>query len=950
MWFLAAIPLVLKRLKSRPGLTLLLTLTTALILGFTAGIPVFASAVSQRVTQREVDKRQLTKGWPIFSVRISAAPTAAVPLGLREAVATRDWLRGFIAGAVRLPVRSAYVEVQSPMYRLAPIAEAGEGLPEYLAGVRVVHVLDIESHMGGVRGAAFGQLADPAQLNVWLEATFASRLGADVGDRFELGDLYSAAGQGIPVIVAGIWQAPPAASSAVGESFWYRPPETHFDGVFLATADQYNAFIAPKVVGQSMQEFWYFVLDDGQMNLDRVERYVAGLDEVKYEVGRRLPGGVMDLDPREDLLRAQRRKTSLTLTMYSFSLPVLLIMVSFLASLSATQTNFQQAEMAIMVSRGATRLQMLGIAALESLLIALLALPAGLGLALLLAYLLGFSHGFLSFGAADPLYVSLYQIDWRPLAAMIAVSVVIRLFATFRVSRHSIIAHAQKRTRPSLLMTGARLSLTAGLAFVAYYAYQQLSLRGDLTLASLSITDPRNDPLLLLAPTLFIFIAPLVATELFLLLVHPIDRLGRLWPGVAGYLASTNLARAGSQYRAPTYRLILCLALGAFYASVAKSADLWLVDALQHRHGADLTFRVGGADTGLTGFGVADKADKEIPLLPNDSYREIPGVIAATRVAEFEASVNGRPGMPPVRYIALERIAFPQVAYFRRDYAAESLGALMNRLAAEDAGVLLPAPLAAELGLGIGDPLSLNIAPTRDMRLRLDLRVAGFFEHFPTMYPDDAFVVLGNLDYLDLNAWDVLPYQMWLRVTPGADTAEVLDDVRRMGVRLHDEQDLPRALAGESRNLERTGIFGLLSICFLAGAVLSVADLLVHSTFMLRERTIVHAVLGALGVPRGKILNMVVLEELASVVYGLAMGIVCGIAGAILYVPFYRLGAAGLPQAGSPVPPFTPVIDWARTDTMALAVAAALLLAESLLLLQMTRSRIFEVLRLGQHL
>ena len=74
------------------------------------------------------------------------------------------------------------------------------------------------------------------------------------------------------------------------------------------------------------------------------------------------------------------------------------------------------------------------------------------------------------------------------------------------------------------------------------------------------------------------------------------------------------------------------------------------------------------------------------------------------------------------------------------------------------------------------------------------------------------------------------------------------------------------------------------------------------------------------------------------------MGIVCGIAGAMLYVPFYRLGATSVPQTGTPVPPFTPVIDWARTDTMALAVAIALLLAEALLLLQMTRSRIFEEL------
>jgi putative ABC transport system permease protein len=206
-------------------------------------------------------------------------------------------------------------------------------------------------------------------------------------------------------------------------------------------------------------------------------------------------------------------------------------------------------------------------------------------------------------------------------------------------------------------------------------------------------------------------------------------------------------------------------------------------------------------------------------------------------------------------------------------------------------------------------------------------------------------MLIGNLGYLELASWDVLPYQLWLRVAPDADTVAVVNSVRGLGVKPSEVKDLPATLRAESSNLERTGVFGLLTICFLAGAVLSVADLLVHSTYMLRERTTVHAVLRALGLQRGNILNMVVLEEVASVAYGLAMGIVCGMAGAILYVPFYRLGRAG----GQPVPPFTPVIDWVRTDWMALAVAVALLLAEALVLWQMTRSRIFEVLRMGQH-
>jgi putative ABC transport system permease protein len=455
--------------------------------------------------------------------------------------------------------------------------------------------------------------------------------------------------------------------------------------------------------------------------------------------------------------------------------------------------------------------------------------------------------------------------------------------------------------------------------------------------------------LILMAPTFFIFAAPLLATELFIWLMHPIDRIGRLLPGVAPYLASTNLARAGSQYRAPTYRLILCLALGAFYASVAKSADLWLVDALQHEYGADLTFHVGSTGDELSSaWGEAPAEEEAIPVLPDESYRAVDGVLDATRVSEFEAYLGGATNLPPVRYLAIERLTFPHVAYFRRDYAGESLGSLMNRLGQMPEGLLLPYSLAGQLGLAVGDPVTLNLTPVKDRRLRLDLKVVGFFEHFPTMYPGEQLIVVGNLDYLELDLWDTLPYQMWLKLEPEADARQAADDIRLLGMEVRDERDLLAALAAESSNLERTGVFGLLTLCFLAGAILSVADLLVHSTFMLRERTTVHAVLRALGLQRRHVLNVVILEEIVSVAYGITMGIVCGMAGAILYVPFYRLGRDGGPPGDVPVPPFMPVIDWVRTDTMVLAVALALVLAETLVLLQMTRSRIFEVLRMGQ--
>jgi putative ABC transport system permease protein len=430
-------------------------------------------------------------------------------------------------------------------------------------------------------------------------------------------------------------------------------------------------------------------------------------------------------------------------------------------------------------------------------------------------------------------------------------------------------------------------------------------------------------------------------------LVHPAGFIARHLPWVSAYLAGLNLARAGGQHRGPVYRLALCLTLGVFYASLARSADIWLADLLRHQHGADLTFRLGGtSDEGFAAFGEDTDEPAEVPLLPSAVYQAVPGVQSATRLTDFDATILAvRDRSTRYRLVAIDRADFSAVAYFRRDYAAAPLGELMNRLGAVQNGILLPSSTAASLMLREGDALRLSVNLYKDTWVQLDARLVGVFEHFPTMYPE-APVLVANLSYLELTTSGLLPHSVWLRLAPGATSAAVLDGIRQLHVTPRDILDLNQVLLTESSRLERTGTFGMLTVCFVAGAILSVADLLLHSAFMLRERTVTHAVLRALGVWRGTTLASVVLEESASVVYSLGSGIACGVLGAMLYIPYYPLGSS----SGHLIPPFQPFIDWQRTDWMTAGVAVALFLAELVVLRQVARARAHEVLRLGANL
>jgi putative ABC transport system permease protein len=991
---LGFLTIVLHRLRSRLLLSSLLILTTALAVAITAGIPVFAGAVSQTLMQEEMDARSETKGWPVFSVRISAMPTERQPLGapradVQDVAEIHRWLRQELDASVGLPVRAGHIEVQSPSYRLAPREEDTTYTSEHLASVRVVTIASaadsrdaglgdaafwaesdapariLPAPIATVSGAPFGEIVKPDVLNVWVGQALADSLALQAGETYELGQLYASIGDGLPVYVAGIWIAEDSLDDA-----WYRDPRTHFASSLLTTPASYAQWIAPTVDQGSAFAFWYYVMDERRLNLDRADTYIGGLTSLDRQVKNRLPGGQMDLDPREDLLRGRARKQDLQVVLFGFSVPVIIILIYFLGSLSATQTRFQATEIAMMASRGSSRWQLVGLWALESLVILAAAIPLGLLGALLLARSMGFADGFLSFTSREPLQVSLASIGLDLLLALVGASLLVRLVATWRAGRTTVVAHERAQARRRLIWGGVRLTLTAALCIVTLYAYRQLTVR-DMGLATatgasiVSAFQAADDPLVLLAPTLFLFAVPLLVSELFVLLMLPLGLIARYIPWVAGYLAGLNLARSGGLYRGPVFRLVVCLSLGVFYASAARSADVWLVDRLRYRVGSDITFTLGKEEAGVSLGVFARSGDNgeasqtiDMPMLPSELYEELPGVDAATRVGDFEVALAASGDLPYLRMLAVDRLHFASAAYFRSDYAAYSLGEMLNRLAMVPNGILIPHDLAARLGLGIGDTLRANVLLFEGAREPFAYEIVGLFEHFPTMSPttsassasdgesEDALagaVLVSSLSFLEMRTSSLLPHSVWLRIEPRADPESVLASVRGLDVTPRDIMILPGLVAEEANRLERTGMFGLLTFCFLAAAALSVADMVVSGVAMLQERAVRHAVLRALGFRQTTLLDTVLLEQLASLAYGLAAGVVSGIACARLYVPHFPLTTA----SGPPVPPFIPLIDWGRTHQIAIAMGFALLVSQGVVTLRLMRTHLFAALRLG---
>lgn len=932
MRFLAFLLIAFKRLRSRAFLSVVLVVCMAMTIAVMACIPVFAGGVSRRIMQQELARKTKSLNRPPFSVRFYALPRSRQPMTLDDADYARDWIGDMLVRGTGLPIRTIFAQNESPSIRMRPKPDDPFYSGEDLATTQVVVVEGIERHLEIVEGAPLGQAATDEHLHVWVLESFANRLGLRVGERYDLAYFFSDRVDPLTVEIAGFWRPLDA-----NDTYWYRPPEELYRENLLTTREQYQRFISPIAPEGTGFNFWYYVLDDRNMNLDRAAQYVAALDEIVKQVGQSLPNGRMDYAPSAELIAGHERKTSLSIFLLGFSVPLVGILILFIGSISTMVARYQMQETAMLASRGTSRSQIMALTVVDTLLVLAAAAPLGVGLGMLLARLLGYSLSFMAFVQREPLAVHLASLDWRLVGVAGLINLGSRLVPAFLSTRLSVVTFEQQSARRSSAVGVTRVFLLLLLTAVTAYGYRQLVQRGILGLSGWQGEDPLRDPLLLLAPTLYLFTAPLLASEFFVLIMRPLAVLGRLLPSVTGYLGFLSLGREGGQYRTPTYLLVLCLSLGVFYASLALSADIWLVDRLQYQVGADVSFEPGvNEETGMTQQDMAY-------LLPDTEYMKLEGVTEATRVGEYAARAPGiGSSSARLRLIGIERVSFPRVAYFRPDYAEASLGELMNLLAIRPNGIIVPKEAAELLDLEMDDEVTLEVLIQGVWR-PIKFQMVGTFEYWPTVYPQEMPAVIAELNYLHVQTAGEFPHNIWLRTEGDERAADVVNRTRTLGIEPLKAKDLRTMLHEDKQRLERVGLFGLFSISFVAGAVLAGAGLLIYNSASMSGQAYRFAVLQAMGLKRSEVIRVVSVEYVFTLLYGMAVGAALGIVGARLYVPFFPLSEG----EALPVPPFVPFVDWSATTWMAAGMALALLAVEAVILVRLVRTKVFEALRLG---
>lgn len=931
--------LAIRRLVAQAGLTLAALSGLVAAATLALSIPLYADAAYSRVLQRTLSQPGLRMRPPFaFMFRYVGAwhdPLEWEAFGPVDAYLSRQG-----PAALGLPITLTVRHFRTEPLRFYPASEAiYADRRQPLSWLGIGFISDLESHVELLEGRMPITTGPGEPVEVLVSLVRAEEFGLHPGEDYVLFDPDSNEAP-IPVRVAGIWRARDPT-----EAFWFYDPDGLND-LLLTTEETYAGVIAPARKNDTYLALWYIVADGSGVSSDEVAPLLGRIGAVHGRALSLLPKIGLDVSPMDALNEYRRSARQLSISLYTFSVPILGLILAFIGLVAGLSVERRRNEIAVLRSRGASVVQVITLSLVEGALLGAsafaLAIPLGREIAALIAH----TRTFLEFTSGSRTRINISLTALRVGLAAVGVAIVALLLPTLGAARHTIVTYKLERARALRPPWWRRAWLDVLLLIPAVYGAYLLRRQGGLG------GDPFGNPLLIAVPAFFVFSLALLVLRVLPFVMNALAAVLAWFPGVSLLFATRHLARSSRYFTGPLLLLILTLSLAIYTASLAQTLDYNLLHASYYKVGADMHLtELGESTESFQGPGAMAAApppttegeEEEEPrwlFLPVSEHLKVPGVRAAARVGDYRASTNLGGAFIRGTFRGVDRVDFTKVAYWRRDLAPSSLGALMNALAVRRDGILVPRGLLGQFGLTVGDPLLLDISLFGEGR-EVQFTIVGTFDLFPRWNPEEGGALfVGDLDYLFESVGGIFPYDVWLSVEDTTSSDQVVEGLQELRLLVLDAEDARSLIAQEQARPQRQGTLGLLSIGFAAAGLLTVLAFLFYALFSFQRRFIELGVLRAMGLSIPQMAALLGWEMILLLGAGTAAGTALGIWASHLFIPYLQVGPA--------LPPFQVVIAWEAVRDFYILFGLLFLMALASLIPMLVRMRIFQAVKLGE--
>ncbi len=765
-------------------------------------------------------------------------------------------------------------------------------------------------------------------------------------------------------------------------SFKYdkNPFESSNNGLFINYDLFRTEFIGTDILVDSLLVHSYYSFDYrgiGQGNIDLILEALNSWDSLGYG------GGVQS--PMKGLLEdCMAQENALRNIMLILSIPILTVILVLVYMISSLIVDFDANELAVISSRGGSRLQIVTAYLVQGLLLGFAAMVAGPPGGILLCRILGTTTGFMEFSREYGIPVVLDGEVYLYALAAVGIYLLTMLLTSVYYSGTSIVQYKRKKARRSVV--SVFLSLAASIMLVSLPLYWRINYTG-LTASSAGISA---DPMLFLNAVLFSAGGALAVLILYPLIIKLLFHAGeKLWtPSM--YLALVQTERTKDMKLLFMMFIMLAFSIGIFSSNTARTVTKNAEDNIRYLGGSDIVlaenweytdpdkptegdlmaaaFGDKEAADKIEAYNFREKADKLRLIYEEPDFTRFTGLNGVKKAARVYHTENGSALLSEqnegssqlmgyrrrfdsedaidVSIYGIHTREFGETAWFRNDLLPDNWYSYLNMLGSRPDGVLLSGTFSERYGIRQGDRITLEI----DNQSRLRVVVAGFVDYWPgfqTGFDENnqrKELAVVNLDYIQ-TMLPLQPYQVWIKKDTGMTAEELLsglgsDTTAKINIVFDAESELMTM----KREPGIQGINGSLTLSFLFTLFVSVIGFLIYWILSIQKRKLLFGYLRSAGLPFGSTLRMLLFEQILTSITSILSGILVGQLATKLFLPAMRFSY----YEGGQVLPF--LISFFREDYIRLYVVCFILIAVAMSILarMVAAIRISQAIKLGE--
>ena len=775
-----------------------------------------------------------------------------------------------------------------------------------------------------------------------------------IGDELEMYGVTTLAGEPVKLRVSGVFRA-----KDTQDLYWANDPLSYSDEFFIPQSLFVQKFLDGGEVAGNIHAKYFLLYDYSDIEIPQVQRMLDTFEKLETDYKTTDCLYAVYCNYEEVFTQFLKDSSKVEATMWILQVPILVLLAVFIFMVSNQVIDIESSEIAMLKSRGVSRLQLILTYLLQSAILGGIALVIGIPFGYILCHVFGSTNAFLEFVGRKSMNVRITGESLLYALVSCACGILIMTLPVLKFARYSIVeqkAHKRKKNKP----LWQRMFLDFALLALALYGFYDFNNQKDELMKAIAKGEAVN-PMLFFSASLFILSCAIVFLRVIPLLSSLIFRIGRKSWKPAEYASFLQITRDIHKQSFITVFLVLTIALGIFNANIARTVNQNEEERISYTDGADLVVMENWSNN-LSSIrqGYATKLrynEGDYTRFERMAEENADRVVSMTRVihdTNAQVIFGGNP-VSNVEMLAINTYEFGKTAQMPDGVTEHHWYEDLNALAQNPEGVIISKNLADACGYAVGDSLTLErFDESRQSMGRKSFTVVDIVEYWPgyenscevktetgELEMKPVYLTVCNYDNVLLD-YPVVPYEVWLKIEGSTDFFYKWAEENK--ITFKEFSDLSNDMIGLKNDPYFQITNGMLTITFIVVLVLCAIGFLIFWITSIRSRELIFGIYRAMGMSMGELIRMLVNEHVFGSLLPILFGAGIGLLASKMFLPLIQI-------AYSPKVETLPAkIVMSGSDLVKIALVVTLMLTGCIAVISalLSKIKINQALKLGE--